>query len=168
VTVRRVDAKKGLLDVGGADLVDGTPIIDLKPYVPFCDEPRNGKVFAPSWVVLDGGGFEDEPLYITGVKWSSGAKQVLREVWTSRACTGKSLYDTAEELETFIEQVLSRDIRSTHQRLTSKFIAADLHNKDNEDVNVGRWEVVLDGILIRYDISLGGEVLISQIIDQPA
>ena len=166
VAVRRVDVKRGLLDVGGADLVDGTPIIDLKPYVPFCDEPRNGKVFAPRWVVLDGGGIEGEPLHITGVKWSSGAKEVLREVWTSRACTGKSLYDTAEDLETFVEQVLSRDIRSTHLRLNSKFIASNLHKKDNEEVNVGRWEVVLDGILIRYDVSLGGEVTVSKRIEK--
>jgi hypothetical protein len=51
-------------------------------------------------------------------------------------------------------------------RLNSKFIASNLHKKDNEEVNVGRWEVVLDGILIRYDVSLGGEVTVSKRIEK--
>ena len=118
------------------------------------------KYSAPRWVVLDGGGIEGEPLHITGVKWSSKKKSLER--FGPHACTVSHFYDTAEDLETFVEQVLSRDIRSTHLRLNSKFIASNLHKKDNEEVNVGRWEVVLDGILIRYDVSLGGEVTVSK------
>ena len=32
-----VDPAAGTLTLGGADLVDGTPVLDVKPYVPFCD-----------------------------------------------------------------------------------------------------------------------------------
>ncbi len=40
------------LRVGGADLIDGTPIIDIKPYVAFCDahpEARSGFVDSVAW-----------------------------------------------------------------------------------------------------------------------
>ena len=34
----RLDEKLGpVIDVGGADLVDGTPILDIKPYLPYAD-----------------------------------------------------------------------------------------------------------------------------------
>ncbi len=34
----RQDEKLGpVLDVSGADLVDGTPILDIKPYLPYAD-----------------------------------------------------------------------------------------------------------------------------------
>ena len=31
------------LILGGADIVDGTPVLDLKPYVPFCDALPQGE-----------------------------------------------------------------------------------------------------------------------------
>jgi tRNA (Thr-GGU) A37 N-methylase len=34
--------------LGGADIVDGSPVLDIKPYVPFCEALRSG--VAPSWV----------------------------------------------------------------------------------------------------------------------
>ena len=38
------------LVVGGADLVDGTPVLDVKPYVPFCEAVPDSA--APSWVTV--------------------------------------------------------------------------------------------------------------------
>jgi tRNA (adenine37-N6)-methyltransferase len=32
-----VDCKKRTVTVEGLDLLDGTPILDIKPYVPYCD-----------------------------------------------------------------------------------------------------------------------------------
>ena len=34
--------------LGGADIVDGSPVLDIKPYVPFCDSLKDAS--APSWV----------------------------------------------------------------------------------------------------------------------
>jgi tRNA (Thr-GGU) A37 N-methylase len=46
------------LVVGGADVVDGSPVLDVKPYLPFCDSVPGA--FAPAWVAvgagLEGGG----------------------------------------------------------------------------------------------------------------
>ena len=36
------------LVLGGADIVDGSPVLDIKPYVPFCDSLKDAS--APSWV----------------------------------------------------------------------------------------------------------------------
>lgn len=38
------------LILGGADIVDGSPVLDIKPYVPFCDGVRTAT--APSWVTV--------------------------------------------------------------------------------------------------------------------
>lgn len=34
--------------LGGADIVDGSPVLDIKPYVPFCDCLPHAR--APEWV----------------------------------------------------------------------------------------------------------------------
>ena len=51
VELRRVEQRPGLgsvLVVGGADLMDGTPIYDIKPYVPYADcHPGASAGFAP-------------------------------------------------------------------------------------------------------------------------
>lgn len=47
-----VDLVRGSVVFEGLDLVDGTPVLDIKPYVPFCDgvaEPR-----APYWCAFHG------------------------------------------------------------------------------------------------------------------
>lgn len=32
-----VDKERGAIGVRGHDLLDGTPVLDLKPYIPYCD-----------------------------------------------------------------------------------------------------------------------------------
>jgi tRNA-Thr(GGU) m(6)t(6)A37 methyltransferase TsaA len=46
-----IDAKKRLVTVGGTDLVDGTPILDIKPYLPnFDSRPISPELVAPEWL----------------------------------------------------------------------------------------------------------------------
>ena len=47
-SIVRVDTDTGAITLGGCDLVDGTPVLDIKPYVPFCDAVRDA--VAPAWV----------------------------------------------------------------------------------------------------------------------
>lgn len=47
-TVKLLSRKNNILKVKGLDILDSTPIIDLKPYTPQYDEIKNAKV--PSWV----------------------------------------------------------------------------------------------------------------------
>lgn len=144
--VRSVDLQNGLLEVGGADLVDGTPILDIKPFLPFCDTPplEGPEVFAPDWVAAESSAAAGEPLKLSAVKWAPDARQRLQDIWTARGGARRSLYHSAEELMMFVEQALSRDIRSAHQRLQGA--TSD---------SVGKFEVILDGVSMRYDLRSG-------------
>ncbi|MFC1941599.1 tRNA (N6-threonylcarbamoyladenosine(37)-N6)-methyltransferase TrmO [Chloroflexota bacterium] len=48
-TVRLLQRQGNILKVEGLDAIDGTPIIDIKPYIPGYDSVKNAK--APSWVI---------------------------------------------------------------------------------------------------------------------
>lgn len=55
-SVRIVKVEKGEIIVSGADLMDGTPIYDIKPYVPYADahpEARGGFTDDTKWHRLD-------------------------------------------------------------------------------------------------------------------
>ena len=47
-TVRLLKRRGNVLEVKGLDAIDGTPVIDIKPYIPGYDSVDNAK--APSWV----------------------------------------------------------------------------------------------------------------------
>lgn len=54
--VRLEEIKPGMLVVSGADLMDGTPIFDIKPYIPYADsisEASNGWALATTSGILD-------------------------------------------------------------------------------------------------------------------
>ena len=69
-----VDARAGTLTLAGADLVDGTPVLDVKPYVPFCDRVEDAK--APAWVGKEASD-RDEPLRISSVNFAVGAADAV-------------------------------------------------------------------------------------------
>ncbi|OGO20659.1 MAG: tRNA (N6-threonylcarbamoyladenosine(37)-N6)-methyltransferase TrmO [Chloroflexi bacterium RBG_16_50_9] len=48
-TVRLLEHRGNILKVEGLDAIDGTPVVDIKPYIPGYDSVKNAK--APSWVV---------------------------------------------------------------------------------------------------------------------
>lgn len=47
-TVKLIGHKGNKLKVKGLDVIDGTPVIDIKPYWPQYDKVENGKI--PDWV----------------------------------------------------------------------------------------------------------------------
>lgn len=47
-TVKLITRKGNVLRVKGLDIVDGTPILDIKPYTPVYDQVSDARV--PSWV----------------------------------------------------------------------------------------------------------------------
>lgn len=55
VRIESIEPDKGIIHVLGADLADGTPIYDIKPYVTYADshqEARSGFVDGNSWTPL--------------------------------------------------------------------------------------------------------------------
>lgn len=56
VKISSIDFRNGVIEVLGADLADGTPIYDIKPYVTYTDShegARSGFVDARRWEKLD-------------------------------------------------------------------------------------------------------------------
>jgi tRNA-Thr(GGU) m(6)t(6)A37 methyltransferase TsaA len=47
-TVKLLQRQSNILKVEGLDAIDGTPVIDIKPYIPRYDSAKSAK--APSWV----------------------------------------------------------------------------------------------------------------------
>ena len=77
-----VDARMGTLTLAGADLVDGTPVLDIKPYVPFCDCVP--KAIAPGWVGREATD-RDEPLKIARVDIAKGAEDTVARAYVESA-----------------------------------------------------------------------------------
>ncbi|GLC33986.1 hypothetical protein PLESTM_000141000 [Pleodorina starrii] len=109
-TAEVIGVEGNSLILGGADIVDGSPVLDIKPYVPFCDCLPAAR--APAWVQAEA---EDEPLAVREVVVGEAARAALERAW--RARKAHSMYRSAEQYLELVRQVLNRDIRSVHQRL---------------------------------------------------
>ncbi len=107
------------LELGGIDLVDGTPILDIKPYLPYADSLPNAQ-----------GGFASEAPEQMTVCFLPAAQAVL--------ANHKARYP---QLEPFITQVLAQDPRPAYrkQQADEREYGVHLH-----EFNV-RWQVV-DGV----------------------
>lgn len=103
--LRVEETQEGLtLLVSGADLLDGTPVYDIKPYLSFSDSHPDAK-----------NGFAEAPKdYRLRVEWSREGHGVLR------GCYGDSQQMPKAELcEDFpkaeLEEILSQDPRPAYQ-----------------------------------------------------
>ncbi|KAL2338591.1 hypothetical protein Fmac_013037 [Flemingia macrophylla] len=107
LTVAKVEAVQGnMILLTGVDLVDGTPVLDIKPYLPYCDSIREATV--PNWLM------EDNLLSVPSISFSENFTSALENCWAM--AEKKSLYASSVEFQTLIKQVLSWDIRSLSQR----------------------------------------------------
>ena len=82
------------LEVQGADLIDGTPIVDIKPYIPYAD----------SFAGAQGGFADSAPQPCLEVSFSDKARRRLSDFSTE-----------APELETLIRETLSLDPRPAYR-----------------------------------------------------
>ncbi|MDE1241508.1 tRNA (N6-threonylcarbamoyladenosine(37)-N6)-methyltransferase TrmO [Vibrio aestuarianus] len=81
------------LELGSVDLVDGTPIIDIKPYIPYSDSIENAV-----------GGYADTAPDKINVTFSSSALAVLKK------------HSNYHMVKAVIEQVLSQDPRPAYKK----------------------------------------------------
>ncbi|WP_416380734.1 tRNA (N6-threonylcarbamoyladenosine(37)-N6)-methyltransferase TrmO [Gilliamella sp. B2840] len=87
--------KQIILKLGSIDLVDGTPIIDIKPYLPYCD--------SYPWAVA--GYAQSEPEKKITVEFSPQAQLILT-----------SYLSTYPHLKELITQVISQDPRPAYKQ----------------------------------------------------
>lgn len=151
---RIVDVQGGTLTLAGADIVDGSPVLDIKPYVPFCDAVPGART--PPWVAPEA---EEEPLRISEVSIPPEAQETLERCWEKRR--QRSLYGSFAGYLELVSDVLSRDIRSVTQRVKvpnrmEQRVGVPTLNGALETEAEGVWHVVLDGIDISYDVESRG------------
>jgi len=94
VKLAGIDTRNGVrLRLQGTDLLDGTPVLDIKPYIPFVEA-------LPDAV----GGFAEAPPPRLSVHWSARAQADLA-----------ALAEAPPELAALIEEVLAQDPRPAYQ-----------------------------------------------------
>ncbi|OQS03318.1 hypothetical protein THRCLA_04387, partial [Thraustotheca clavata] len=105
LTVVRLDAVHDrCIEISGHDLVHGTPILDVKPYVPY---DKVDDLVCPEWVM------ERHDIVPRPVEFSPEALVQLEQVIDRQQL---EFYTSLEELRNAIAQILVLDIRSVHQK----------------------------------------------------
>ena len=99
ITLARVKSIRGRkLYLSGLDLIDGTPVLDIKPYIPLHDA-LNAQV--PDWITLE-------------------SNDTFRVTWPPNVCWHmhrSKHYSSETEMKEAIEQTLCADIPSRRERL---------------------------------------------------
>ncbi|WJX96691.1 hypothetical protein P8452_77860 [Trifolium repens] len=178
LTVAKIEAVQGnMILLSGVDLVDGTPVLDVKPYVPYCDSIQEAAV--PNWLM------EDNLLSVASVSFSEDFTSSLENCWI--IAEKKSLYASPGEFQSLVMQVLSWDIRSLSQRnrphdvlrkkerdkllgdtsdvdeqLDEKAFA---HEKEQDSLNSTEviYHLILEGIDVSYRIDHDGNVIVEKV-----
>ena len=105
--------KKTVLNVSGLDLVDGTPVLDIKPYVPHYDSRAEGELQLPPWV---SGGLATK----RDVRIENGALEQLEAILTEdpnalEFYKEETPEQTVHVVASCIVEMLSVDVRSSWQ-----------------------------------------------------
>lgn len=95
--------KKRCIEISGHDLVNGTPVLDVKPYVP-ADNVLGYAV--PNWVATE------NDVAARFVEFTPEATANLTKLVDAKL---SSFYSTVTDMKSAIEQMLALDIRSVHQ-----------------------------------------------------
>jgi hypothetical protein len=105
VELTAVECDDGVrLRLAGADLLDGTPVVDIKPYVPFIEARPEAR-----------GGFISGPPPQLRVEWDAGALRQLAGL------------DAPPDFALLVEQVLAQDPRPAYQNDADRVYGVSLY-----------------------------------------
>jgi len=103
-----VDSKRGIVELAALDLIDGTPILDIKPYLPWVDAVPAAAT--PSWIPDPG---EDAALGRgLQAEMDSDSEEQLAALCADGAL---EFYDKLDDVKAAILEVAAIDIRSAHK-----------------------------------------------------
>lgn len=162
LSVAKIEALEGhALMLSGVDLVDGTPVLDVKPYLPYSDSIQGATI--PNWFT------EENSLVVSSVSFSAEFNSTLSICW---AQNGKiSLYASMDAFQSLIKEVLSYDIRSLSQRSSPHHVIIEggnrrcsLHSSEESGSGPTRiiYHLILEGIDISYRIDEGLNVMVEK------
>lgn len=151
--VLRVDERG--IEISCVDMVDGTPVLDVKPYIPYDIIPSNlplpmqssvGEdqyLRVPEWVY-------EADIPLRSVRFEAAALDSLRAVVSSG---GMKMGYSEEEAVQLISQVLRQDIRSLKQgRGTSEGVGSELI----------LYEARIDNLHLKF-VTFASEILIQEV-----
>jgi tRNA-Thr(GGU) m(6)t(6)A37 methyltransferase TsaA len=151
-----------VLHVSGLDLVDGTPVFDIKPYVPFYDSVGLDNVKLPPWVPE--GLSTQRNVTITQLAQDE-LKDLLQNDPEALQFYGTkhgdvSLEGTVDVVTECIRQVLAVDVRSSHQTKKVRkgnFQAERSARMEDKDAAQAPIQNIctqqLDNLLIQYTVT---------------
>ncbi len=115
VKLERIDVVEGraLLVISGADMIDGTPIIDIKPYVAYSDAHSDAA-----------SGFAANAPKLQTVTMTDTAAEQFRQIVYNKALTNKTFDDKKDAISTAIYQV-QRQLLSADLDYIKALIAQD-------------------------------------------
>ncbi|KAE8807069.1 hypothetical protein D1007_16612 [Hordeum vulgare] len=153
LSVAKVEAVDGhAILLSGVDLVDGTPVLDIKPYLPYSDSVNGAAI--PNWLEVDGA------LAVESIHFSEHFISSLSNCWAH--VQKQALYASADEFQDLIKEVLSWDIRSLSQRLRPhqvniKSEADDYGSEAHEDCrNKEDYQAAVSCPIVVYHLHLEG------------
>jgi len=132
--------KKTIVKLKGLDLVDGTPVYDLKPYLPLDIVPKE-MLKTPSWVSAD-----DQ---LSAVEWSGEARSNVRQC--QRSGLLEPLYSAKIEQENdevinAISEIVSQDPRAQHE------------GRGHDTREMSTYEITFSTLRVKFQVkSLMGE-----------
>ena len=133
LTLARLEAvKEDTLHLTGVDIVDGTPVLDIKPYIPQYDSPQPASSKSPSQDPCLSPCQADDPLDpsstggpgVSCPAWVGNPTDNLRVIFTSRAEAQLAKIDITRcewlrsqaELKEAIRDILAEDPRSVYRK----------------------------------------------------
>ncbi|XP_072987854.1 uncharacterized protein [Typha latifolia] len=170
LSVAKIEALDGnAILLSGVDLVDGTPILDIKPYLPYSDSIQDATV--PNWIKAD------HTLAVGSISFSADFAASLSGCWMHTE--NHSLYASEDEFQMLINEVLGWDIRSLSQRSRPHLVAikgeshvsyAELEGNGSEEgsyqtINSSAdvlYHLILEGIDVSYRIDESTNVMIEK------
>lgn len=105
---------------------------------------------------------ESSVLHVASVSLAEGVADLLQQRWkqslAQKAAT-RPLCNSPEEFTELLVQVLSRDIRSLHQRLQHvDAVPKTVRHRGENDSHVSQYRVMLDGMDVLYNFDISGNI----------
>jgi tRNA-Thr(GGU) m(6)t(6)A37 methyltransferase TsaA len=134
------------VELSGIDFVDGTPILDIKPFIPY-DNVDPTALQVPEWVLPE----STPPMLVNLTESAETGLKLAVE-------SGLEFYDKVHDAKLALKQVLAQDIRSLHQK---NMIEGSTQGK-TKDGAPRIYELYFDRMHVHYT-ALDGKVSIEEI-----
>eukprot|EP01132_Coremiostelium_polycephalum_P009056 gene9056-11094_t len=116
--LERVDTSTSTVYLSGIDIIDGTPILDIKPYIPMYDSIQDSMV--PDWVNDVGNSSEIKQVEFTEES-ISGIYHCLNTVGLNVLKSKSTIEEDVEKIKNLITEVLLNEPRSIYRRTKRPF-----------------------------------------------